>query len=49
MFILIFIYLFLEGPITNRSGKGHRVTNNERGTTPRKERSSKLNHTKSPK
>ncbi|VVC39514.1 Hypothetical protein CINCED_3A001285 [Cinara cedri] len=36
-------------PITNRSGKGHRASNSDRGTTPRKERSSKFNHNKSPK
>ncbi|XP_025420642.1 la-related protein 4 isoform X3 [Sipha flava] len=38
-----------DGSITIKSGKGHRATNNERGTTPRKERSSKFNRTKSPK
>lgn len=41
--------LILEGSITNRSSKGHRAANSERGTTPRKERSSKFNRTKSPK
>ncbi|XP_025195766.1 la-related protein 4 isoform X1 [Melanaphis sacchari] len=38
-----------DGLLTNRSGKGHKTANNERGTIPRKERSSKFNRTKSPK
>lgn len=41
--------VLLDGSITNRSGKGHRAANSDRGTTPRKERSSKFNRTKSPK
>lgn len=43
------LIMVLEGSITNRSGKGHRAANSERGTTPRKERSSKFNRNKSPK
>ncbi|KAE9530960.1 hypothetical protein AGLY_011422 [Aphis glycines] len=38
-----------DGLLTNRSGKGHKTANSERGTIPRKERSSKFNRTKSPK
>ncbi|XP_016658274.1 la-related protein 4 isoform X3 [Acyrthosiphon pisum] len=40
--------LTAEVPLTNRSGKGHRTANSERGTMPRKG-SSKFNRTKSPK
>jgi len=43
--IIIFIS---EGIQTNRSGKGHKTANSERGTIPRKG-SSKFNRTKSPK
>lgn len=42
------IVLISEGLLTNRSGKGHKTANSERGTIPRKG-SSKFNRTKSPK
>jgi len=48
LFDIDMIMLISEGPLTNRSGKGHRTANSERGTIPRKG-SSKFNRNKSPK
>lgn len=49
LIIKVYIFFFKDGSVTIKSGKGNRAANSERGTTPRKERSSKFNRTKSPK
>ncbi|XP_050538415.1 la-related protein 4 isoform X2 [Daktulosphaira vitifoliae] len=41
--------LQIDSHTSNRPSKGHRSTNSDRGTTPKKDRGPKVNHTKSPK